>query len=358
MSPSEIRRLIEKGILAPSADNLQPWKFRLLKDSLELHIDAERISNFCDTGLLVPYLSAGAVIENIRVQAAHLGYRLHVRYFPDKANPLLAAEIFLDKDSAAVTPYWEALEKRSTNRKFYQCGKLIPLEAYDRLIKTIDEAQGFKLDVVRKNEPAYHELSTLIGNADQLRFESERLHRELMAIMRFNRTSVQQTRDGLDIETLEAGPGSGLTFRLMSSWGRMKMLNAFGMSRVFNWYARFQMQSSQAAMLLTSPTQTPTDYVKGGEFMERLWHEAALLGLALQPMEALPIFILNLQQNGGVDFSENQRKSLIQMKDHFFNIFKLDDQKGLILFFRLGYAQPAQAKSVRRPVESFILSEP
>ena len=37
---------------------------------IDLYLDKDRLANFCDVGLVAPYISAGAVIENISVAAA------------------------------------------------------------------------------------------------------------------------------------------------------------------------------------------------------------------------------------------------------------------------------------------------
>ncbi len=98
------------------------------------------------------------------------------------------------------------------------------------------------------------------------------------------------------------------------------------------------------------------DYVHGGEVMQEVWHEATLQDLSIQPMEALPIFIINLQQNKGRDFSEEQRDRLEIMKRGLFDIFGIDDRNALILLFRMGYSKPASAKSMRRSIDSFLLN--
>ncbi len=84
MTEDEILQILRKGVLAPSADNLQPWKFLIYpeKSQVDFFLDPERIKNFCDAGLRVPCISAGAVIENIRLEAAYLGCDLDVVYFP------------------------------------------------------------------------------------------------------------------------------------------------------------------------------------------------------------------------------------------------------------------------------------
>ena len=146
-----------------------------------------------------------------------------------------------------------------------------------------------------------------------------------------------------------------LLFRLVQSWQRFSFLNSLGVSHLFNFYAQFQMWSSQAAGLLIAKSYEPKDYVLGGEVMEKMWHEITNFKLSIQPMEALPIFIINLRLTGGRSLTEKQRKKLQVLKQEFLSTFGITDQNGLIFFFRIGYAPSPIAHSLRRPLESFLI---
>ena len=97
------------------------------------------------------------------------------------------------------------------------------------------------------------------------------------------------------------------------------------------------------------------DFILGGEVMEKLWHEITLQDLSIQPMEALPIFILNFNLTGGRNFPDHQKKQLRSLKRDFLSLLQADEQNGLILLFRIGYAPPPTAHSLRRPLEDFLI---
>lgn len=355
MEKTDLYHIIAKGILAPSADNLQPWKFRLEKDQVDLFLDLARIKNFCDEGYLIPYLSAGAVIENMRVTAAQQGYRLSVAYFPIKSEPLFVASIRFSSVPEKGHPHYNALDKRGTNRKFYQMSRKISISTYTKLAELVGSEKDFKLLWVKKEMAAYSKLCHLVGRADQLRFENRQLHQELMETIRFNSIETQKTKDGIDFKTLEIGLGGSFLFKLIVSWKWMKFLNTLGMSSLFNLYAQFAVQSAQAIGLLIAKSNGPIDYLHGGEIMEKLWHEITLQGLSIQPMEALPIFILNFNLTSGRNFTDCQKRQLKNLKRRFLSILQIEEQSGLILLFRIGYAPPPTARSLRRPLEDFLV---
>ena len=111
-SRADLLFILEKGVLAPSADNLQPWKFEVSENTVTLWLDRERIQHFCDSGLAAPAISAGAVVENMKVAASRKGWNMRASYFPDKESPLKAAVIEFSRSGETVSADFECLEKR------------------------------------------------------------------------------------------------------------------------------------------------------------------------------------------------------------------------------------------------------
>lgn len=354
MNRSEVLRLIEFGILAPSADNLQPWKFKILDLQIDLFLDSGYVQNFCDENLLAPYLSAGAVIENIRIAATEIGYSLSVSYFPEANHSKFVASLQFKPNGSNRNPHLAAIKNRLTNRKFYS-SQIIDGSVYENLRQLVQAEKEFDLIWIKKADSRYKRLCQLLGDADQLRFENKRLHKEFIGTIRFSKHEREQTKDGLDIRTLEAGPGSIFLFRLISSWKRLSFMNKLGMSQIFNVYTRLQLQTSQACGLIISKKDTPIDYVLGGEIMEKFWHEATLQNLSLQPMEALPIFLINLKETGCPEFDETQQRKLKKLKETFYSLFPIQESNGLIFLFRIGYSRPPKVRSMRRDLESFLV---
>jgi|GEM_PF-1902404 len=351
LSP-ELAFILDKARLAPSADNLQPWKFVLRSpESVEVRLHENYISNYCDAGFAAPCISAGAVLENMRVAAAGKGLAMKVDAMPDDQDPLLTALVsFLPASGAVDSRHLAALEKRHTNRKFYKAKKMVSAETLSSLKKQIPSDSEARLHFIMREDSRYQELAEIIGQADQLRFEIPRLHKEFMEILRFKGPA----EDGLTIASLDAGPSAGVMFPLIRSWERLVFLNKLGMSFSFNLYAKMQMLSSSGAGLITVPGKSLKDYLHGGEIMERVWHETALQNLAFQPMEGLPIFIISKEATNGKDLGPDQKKRIEELAEKFYSLFGITRDNGLIIMFRFGYAPPASSRSQRRPLESFV----
>lgn len=361
MKSELMQTIFEKGIRAPSADNLQPWKFQVHPeiDQAEIYLDPDRLHHFSDLGGAAPHLSCGALIENIGVASRQWGYRLKVEYLPEKKNACKMAHLHFDPASPVEDPHFSVLDRRATNRKFYEASPEIPDSVFTKIQTLAEENSEARLLWLKRQDWGYSHLAKIVGRADQLRFEIQRLHEEFISLLRFGSKQAEFYGDGLEVESLEAGLSGPAVFKLMGSWSRMKSLNRFGMSRMFNFYARLQMLSSRAAGLLIArkPSNLSTLYLKGGELMERIWHEATLQGLAFQPMEALPIFDVALRsgEEGLKVFTADQRTLLSSLLTGFRQAFQIGGEDPILFLFRVGYASPSTTHSKRRPYQDFLL---
>lgn len=354
MNKDILEEILDKARFAPSADNLQPWLFKIHDNDVHLWLDNTHLNSYCDAGFLAPYISAGAAIENIRVAATAHGYDLDICYFPMKDEPRRVADIKFIQAQTAISPHVDYLEKRHTNRNFYQKNSLIEQIVYQRLNAQIPAHEDFELKWKYQSDSDYSQIAALIGDADQLRFEIQRLHRELMQVVRFSKTETDNSKDGLSLPSLEIKGPSAWIFKFIRSWENLKKLNRIGMSRSFNLYARKQIHSSAGTALLVSKDKSPEAFVRGGEIMQRIWHEAALNQLAMQPMEALPIFIINNEITCGKDLSHQQKEKLHDMENRLYRLYEIDGSQGLIFLFRIGHAAPVSARSLRKPLADFL----
>src|SRR5205823_14499387 len=89
------RKLVEAAIRAPSGDNCQPWHLRFQGNRVEIDLVPHRAESFFDFRHRGSFLSVGALVENIRVQAACLDFDLAVSYPGGEARGIPAASACL-----------------------------------------------------------------------------------------------------------------------------------------------------------------------------------------------------------------------------------------------------------------------
>src|SRR5689334_7861001 len=111
-------RLLAAAVRAPSGDNCQPWRFRFDGDgAVVITPDLERAKSFFDYENRATALSVGAVIENMRVQAASEGLATKTVYGDDDRQHFSATLLFSPNEDVRVSrARVAALFQRTVNR--------------------------------------------------------------------------------------------------------------------------------------------------------------------------------------------------------------------------------------------------
>jgi nitroreductase len=112
-------------------------------------------------------------------------------------------------------------------------------------------------------------------------------------------------------------------------------------------------QSSSAVGLITVAKLSPQSFLEAGRAFERLWLEASLQGLSLQPLTGLVLLHLRmrLQEPDGLRLS--QIEFLNSTRDYLARLFHLDTQVPAMMF-RIGVGVPPSARTIRRQVAELL----
>ncbi|MCX4904042.1 nitroreductase family protein [Streptomyces sp. NBC_00878] len=118
-----VTALVAAATAAPSMHNAQPWRFRFVAAERLLLVrgDPERAMPRSDPGNRALHIGCGAALFNLRVAAAHAGLIPEARLLPEPGDPLLFAAVQLadpagrsrDDDLARLHP---AIRQRHTSR--------------------------------------------------------------------------------------------------------------------------------------------------------------------------------------------------------------------------------------------------
>ena len=120
MNKDIINKIITAGMAAPSADNSQPWIFTHEDNSINIYIDKMRSGKLSDTRYFLSDIAIGCVVENMLIQASHLGFKGKPRYFPltEEHSPLFPIKIDFEKTQTTETIPQETIYIRHTDRTF------------------------------------------------------------------------------------------------------------------------------------------------------------------------------------------------------------------------------------------------
>jgi len=350
MDEATRKALLEAGILAPSGDNSQPWHFAWREDGLNVALDEALSDNFFEVDQVGALASAGAVAANVELEAAARGWHTELEWFPEgDGGPV--ARLTFEPAEPEPSPLAAAISDRCVNRRPFDRQ---PLPAEWLAHQVEDAATSATTLSWLTGHDDLARVRRVIQLADWVRYTHRRAHESLMAELRFSRAEAEATRDGMAIPTLEAGPFAGPFLKMVRPWPRMALLNRLGAFRGLTLPTTRLAASAPAIGLLSAPTDTPLAFLKGGRAMERIWLAATAEEIRFQPMTVATLFIRRLLRHGPAAFDVSQRRWLEEAWQRLQELFPVSEASAMILLFRVGHGPPARARSLRRPVESFL----
>jgi hypothetical protein len=352
--PSVMEAIIHAGIMAPSGDNCQPWRFFCKRDTVDLHLVPKRSRSFFDVQHLGSLISIGAVVENMRIRAAGLGWRTEASLLPEGAASTLIARLIFQPCEKAVSRLDGVIDQRCVNRK--PQWRVPPAEGLiEDWTRVVAEAGGRLQWLTDRGD--IKACARLCERADWIRYTNRQAHESFMAELRFSREEAKRTCDGLPIPTLEAGPLAGPVLQFLRPWVRTRRLNHVKLYRALSLQTRMLVVRSGAIGLLDMPTWQDAAFLGGGQVLERLWLSINAADVAFQPVTVVTLFLLRLLRHGGEGFTPQQRRWVQDLVQPFEALFGPVGQRGLIMLFRVGYASAPTARTFRRKLEDFIASD-
>ncbi|MCP4603494.1 MAG: Rv1355c family protein [Proteobacteria bacterium] len=355
LSRENLRTIVAHGIWAPSGGNCQPWRFEFRDGRLLCIHDIERSLSFLDYEHLATYLAFGAAVENMILTARSMEFEPSVRVFPKAGDPSCVCEMTFKHGAQPADSELELLEQvplRVTNRKL---GERVPLSDEDAhaLYEAAQVSYG-NLQLLTKDDEL-DAIGKLLGEGERLRFLHKVMHQEMMSEVRWRPEEVEETRNGLDIATLELSPADVAGMRLVRSWGSMKFLSKLGGGRALEKPSQKAIRAASAVGLITADGIGPESYFKGGQAMQRVWLTAAARGFAFQPMTAITYLFARLEHGGGDGLSKKEHTTLTELRRRYRELFKHKGNQAEAMLFRISRAEPPSARSLRRPVDDVLV---
>ena len=269
-----IGRLIPSAILAASAHNTQPWKFKVGDDYVDIFVDWNRHLSVSDPSLRELYISIGCATANMLVAARYWDYQPALSYFPDgEAKDKPAARITLtpagNASGSDIATLFAAAGNRRTDRTIYDGKQLIRQEK-----EAMPTASSHSVILV-EDKNAIQEIAALTEQSTLRTLSRKDFKEELSHWVRNNWT---YQHDGM--------PGYAMGIPAPLSLLSPVMVRLAPIHKQEGPKTREQMNSSSAVAVMVSATDTPTDWIKAGQNLEQVWLEATAAGLAAAPLVA------------------------------------------------------------------------
>ena len=352
ISPDHLKMLAEAGTAAPSAGNNQPWKWLAANNRLYLFHDKKQSYSWTDQEDFIAQIALGAAIENVKIKAASLGYDVDYNLYPAGEKSALAADIsFLQTNSPNENAILEKyIGLRCTNRKKGDNQPINP-EILASLKTSAVSIPGASLSFLTTpaDIAAFAEIESA---AERIRFMHPQSHSEFfLKELKWNNSGKEIIHEGLDIKTLEMTLSDETGIRVASDPGVIALVNKWQTGKAFEKPARNAIITSSAIGLVTIPSYSPQNYIKGGMSLENVWLNCTKHGLAVHPVSAPLLLYYRIKYGDKTRVSTNMINEINELFGKLCTLFpELREVNGAFLF-RLSNADSPTARSLRKPVD-------
>lgn len=191
---NKLKKLIESAIKAPSGHNTQPWKFKIVDNTIQIHPDFSRSLPVVDADHHALYISLGCAAENMLIASTHEGLDAKVEFVKDQEGTEYISIDFTPNGPVEPDGLFDWIEKRQSTKNKYT-DRPVPDDDLDQLRRSFDFEGISFLTITNKEE--IEKLTPLIIEGSNRQFENRAFVKELISWIRFSKKEALQAKDGV-----------------------------------------------------------------------------------------------------------------------------------------------------------------
>lgn len=279
MSDPDLAGAVTDALRAPSVQNSQPWKWRILRDSVQLYADEDRHLYVTDPEQRDLVLSCGAALHHLLVALAARSIGADVTRLPDPEDCEHLATIVVNPASepdALTASLYPAIAIRRTDRR-RMSDTPVPADQVEALQEHARHAGGLLVPVTEP--PALDQLVTTLTEAN----EQQRHVPGYASELRLWTHRLPGSHDGIPASAVAAPSVYG---------PRATGLRRFGPATLAQPSLSSGRTPDDAAefLVVVTPADTVLDHMRAGETTSAVLLAATRMGLATTPLsQALEI---------------------------------------------------------------------
>jgi nitroreductase len=348
-----MRDVLDLARWAPSGDNTQPWRFSIeADDRIAVHAFDTRHDCVYDLDGHASQLSVGALLETLAIAATRFGWTTEIERREGTSDERPVFDVRLRDDVAiGVDPLADYIVERRVQRRPLSTRRLTKSD------KRALEAAVAPRFAIRWLEAAARAKAAWLNFANaKIRLtipEAYAVHRD---VIEWNAHSSEARIPAAALGA--SGPSLALMRWAMASWQRVDALNRFAAGTLA---PRVELDlvpglacAAHAAIVAPGAPRTLDDYVAAGRALQRFWLTATSLGLQFQP-EYTPLVFARYAREG-VRFSMRERalRRARGIAARLDRLLGADVAPRVVFLGRIGEGRPAQARSLRLPLERLL----
>lgn len=351
LTPKEIDLLLTAAGRAPSGGDIQPWLVTINHNKLTVKLNPKKLGMILDVNNYGSLFAMGAFTQNLEIAAQHIGLKYTQTILqPQSATHLQVVFTFLKRLKPQPHPLYSAVLKRDTNRHLGN-GRLISSKIIKELQNLVSKTnRTLQLDTVSDNQ-SKADVAKALGKADLIRTKNLPLLQQMLSEFRWTKAEAESTLDGLDIRTMELPGNVGKMLQLLSKFASLaKNVPDIALEKQA-W--PLLKASSHLCVLSLKTKPSPQAFFDTGYTMQRLWLEATNFNLAVHPWTVLSFFVIRARYFKNTAFSKAEETILLTADKDLHRAFQIDPSLTPAFIFRLSYADPPSARSLRYPWQQY-----
>jgi nitroreductase len=343
---THIAAILEAARLAPSRDNLQPWRFHVDGETVSFAVDAERDRSPMNAGARMARIAVGTALESALIRAGRAGAT--IKFLEPRAGALVTVTF---SGSKRVPELDKALARRATCRLEYD-GRAADDETFTALrdaspaIETV-RAHWFGRERVRVLGPIIEDATALLyGNAPT--------RAAMLAAMRFDARDRDEVAYGLSVGSLDLSAQERVTLDEIRR-ASDEVLATTGAFRKLAARERRLVESASGVCIFSASGDEPLVDVNVGRSLQRAWLALTRRGLVAQPIAAVAALdaMLTLDDRATLSPTDIERAGAVQSALRG-AVPSIERGARIGLVLRFGWASGTTARVGRRSLEESV----
>lgn len=330
--------LVRAALLAASAHDTQPWRFRIAGDRLDLFADRSRTIGTMDPLGRELELSLGCALENLLLAAPANGYRPVLTLLPDATEPDHVARVELVAENVPVSVLFAAIPQRHTDRSAYDASRGVERAALEGLTALSDDPRTALLWLDAASAKTRFAELTVEATA-AIVADPEQAHDDF-AWYRQEWAEIERRKDGITMDTAGLPEPMRLAVRILPPTDRATMQQGW----LDATRDRHVATASAFGLITIEDRSDLGQRIAAGRLFQRLHLAATTQSLAIQPLNQV--------------LERVDREIATGVEPRFSGAIEewVSVDRQVVLAFRVGHPTSTPNLSPRRPAEDVLLS--